>query len=229
MSITHCIFDLDGLLLDTESLYTECLQKLCAPYGKNFTTETKLKMMGKSSLEAGRILIRELDLPITDEEYLAKSNAFYMEAFPSSELLPGVERLIQHLAAHKIPIGIATGSSFELYKLKTSKHTELFKLFDPIICTEPMELRLTKPAPDIFLACAKQFSKPPLSMSQCLVFEDAENGIRAALAAEMHVVFVPSLPINTYDPEVIKKATVTLDSLLKFDPSLFGLPAFDDA
>ncbi len=59
MSITHCIFDLDGLLLDTESIYTECLQKLCTPYGKNFTTETKLKMMGKSSLEAGRILIRK--------------------------------------------------------------------------------------------------------------------------------------------------------------------------
>lgn len=58
MSITHCIFDLDGLLLDTESIYTECLQKLCTPYGKNFTTEVKLKMMGKSSLEAGRILIR---------------------------------------------------------------------------------------------------------------------------------------------------------------------------
>lgn len=49
--------------------------------------------------------IGELDLPITDEEYLAKSNALYMEAFPSSELLPGVERLIQHLTAHKIPIG----------------------------------------------------------------------------------------------------------------------------
>jgi len=60
MSITHCIFDLDGLLLDTESIYTECLQKLCAPYGKNFTTETKLKMMGKSSLEAGRILISKI-------------------------------------------------------------------------------------------------------------------------------------------------------------------------
>lgn len=92
-----------------------------------------------------------------------------------------------------------------------------------------MELRLSKPAPDIFLACAKQFTEPPLSMSQCLVFEDAENGIRAALAAEMRVVFVPSLPIDAYDSDVIKQATVTLDSLLKFDPALFGLPAFDDA
>lgn len=58
MNVTHCIFDLDGLLLDTESIYTECLQALCAPYGKNFSTETKVQMMGKSTLEAGQILIR---------------------------------------------------------------------------------------------------------------------------------------------------------------------------
>lgn len=60
MSITHCIFDLDGLLLDTESIYTTCLQKLCAQYGKTFTIEVKLKMMGRSSIEAGKILIRNL-------------------------------------------------------------------------------------------------------------------------------------------------------------------------
>ena len=121
MSITHCIFDLDGLLLDTESIYTECLQKLCTPYGKNFSTDVKLKMMGKSSLEAARILIGrwarrgplsvtrlslgELNLPISEEEFLTKSNALYIEAFPSSDLLPGAARLIEHLFAHRIPIG----------------------------------------------------------------------------------------------------------------------------
>ncbi|CAF1112371.1 unnamed protein product [Rotaria sordida] len=228
MSITHCIFDLDGLLLDTESIYTECIQKLCAQYKKNFTTEIKLKMMGRSSLQAGQILIRELDLPMTEEEYLIKSTALYMEAFPSSQLLPGVERLIRHLAAHNIPIGIATGSRRELYTVKTNNYRELFELFNPIICTEPMELRLCKPAPDIFLACAAKFPKPPLSVSQCLVFEDAETGIQAALAAGMKVVFIPSLPINAYDPAIIKQATLTLDSLLKFDPTEFGLPPFDD-
>ena len=123
MSITHCIFDLDGLLLDTESIYTECLQQICAPYGKNFSTETKLQMMGKSSLEAGQILIRraplssvfsyvgglllvgELHLPMTDEEFLAKANELYTKAFPAAELLAGAERLIRHLVAHDIPIG----------------------------------------------------------------------------------------------------------------------------
>ncbi|CAF3986271.1 unnamed protein product, partial [Rotaria magnacalcarata] len=215
-------------VIDTESIYTECLQILCAPYGKNFSTETKLQMMGKSSLEAGQILIRNLNLPMTDEEFLTKSNDIYQEAFPSAELLPGAERLIQHLASHNIPMAIGTGSSHELFLLKTSGHRELFKLFDPVICTDANEIRLTKPEPDVFLACAEKFPSPPLSMSQCLVFEDGENGVRAAIAAGMKVVLVPSLPLSNYDPSVIQHATLTLGSLLKFDPVEFGLPPFDD-
>lgn len=126
-------------------------------------------------------------------------------------------------------IAIGTGSSHELYTIKTSGHKELFKLFDPVICTDANETHLTKPEPDVFLACAAKFPNPPLSMSQCLVFEDGENGVRAALAAGMKVVLIPSLPLTTYDPSVIKHATLTIDSLLKFDPVEFGLPPFDDA
>lgn len=112
--------------------------------------------------------------------------------------------------------------------VKTSGHRELFDLFDPVICTDETELVLTKPEPDVFLVCAEKFPSPPLSMSQCLVFEDGENGVKAALAAGMKVVLVPSLPLSIYDRSVIEHATLTVDSLLKFDPTLFGLPAYDD-
>jgi beta-phosphoglucomutase-like phosphatase (HAD superfamily) len=192
----------------------------------------------KNSLEA-------LDLPMSEEVFLLKADELYKEAFPSAELLTGAERLIRHLVAHDIPIGnqnlflktqilfwifigIATGSSHELYKLKTSGHRELFQLFDPVICTDANETHLTKPEPDVFFACAEKFPIPPLSMSQCLVFEDGENGVRAAVAAGMKVVLVPSLPLSTYDTSVMKQAAIVLDSLLKFDPAEFGLPPFDD-
>ncbi|CAF1127961.1 unnamed protein product [Didymodactylos carnosus] len=224
MSITHCIFDLDGLLLDTESIYTECLQKMLTPYGKNFTTDMKVKMMGKSTLEAGQLLIRELELPMTDDEFLVKSNELYIEAFPDAQLMQGVQRLIEYLAKNNIPIAIATGSDEHLFELKTRNHRELFKLFDPIICTNATEVRKTKPEPDIFLEAARKFKQPPLSMSQCLVFEDAENGVQAALAAEMKVVLVPSLPLAAYSSNLVKQATVVLDKLTNFDPEMFGLP-----
>jgi beta-phosphoglucomutase-like phosphatase (HAD superfamily) len=96
------------------------------------------------------------------------------------------------------------------------------------VCTEATEVRLTKPEPDVFLACAEKFPKSPLSMSQCLVFEDGENGVRAALAAGMKVVLVPSLPLSNYDTMIIKHTALTIDSLLKFDPVSFGLPPFND-
>ena len=192
-------------------------------------------------------LLGELNLPMTDDEFLIESNRLYRQAFPSAELLPGAERLIRHLAAYDIPMGeektddntheiqmsdlflaIGTGSSHDLYTLKTSGHRELFNLFDPVVCTDATELRLTKPEPDVFLACAEKFANPPMSMSQCLVFEDGENGVKAALAAEMKVVLVPSLPLSHYDPVLVEHATLTIDSLLKFDPADFGLPPFDD-
>jgi pseudouridine 5'-phosphatase len=109
-----------------------------------------------------------------------------------------------------------------LFLLKTSGHRELFKLFDPVICTEATELRLTKPEPDVFLACVDKFARPPLSNHHCLVFEDGENGVRAALAAEMQVILVPSLPLSNYDCNIVEQTSLTIDSLLKFDPAMFG-------
>jgi len=116
----------------------------------------------------------------------------------------------------------------KLYEIKTSNHRDLFSLFDPIITTNPTDVRLSKPEPDIFLEAARKFKTSPLSMSQCLVFEDAENGLCAAVNAGMKVVVVPSLPLSMYDELILKKATLVLDSLNNFKPEYFGLPPFEE-
>lgn len=106
-------------------------------------------------------------------------------------------------------------------------------------------VREGKPAPDIFLVAAARFPDRPwpeqvrsfclnflhkrnsLSIQmQCLVFEDAPNGVQAAVSAGMQVVMVPDPSIH---PELRKQATVVLDSLEDFQPEIFGLPAFEDA
>ncbi|XP_021376555.1 pseudouridine-5'-phosphatase-like, partial [Mizuhopecten yessoensis] len=86
--VTHVIFDVDGLILDTERLYTVITDKIVEEYGKTFTWEVKSKQMGKKDVEAANILIDELQLPITPEEYLVKARAQQSILFPTVGLLP---------------------------------------------------------------------------------------------------------------------------------------------
>jgi len=107
--------------------------------------------------------------------------------------------------------------------LKTQNHKDLFSNFDFILtCGSDPEVKIGKPAPDAFLVAKSRFKKVP-DVKQCLVFEDAPNGVEAAIAAGMQVVMVPDPRI----PENLRKnATLVLNSLDDFDPALFGLPPF---
>ena len=68
-AVTHVIFDMDGLLINTEDLYTLALDQFCAKFGKKFTIELKMKMMGRKTDESAKVLIEALQLPCTPEEY----------------------------------------------------------------------------------------------------------------------------------------------------------------
>eukprot|EP00937_MAST-01D_sp_MAST-1D-sp2_P006514 g6514.t1 len=149
--VTGVLFDMDGLLLDTERVYTEVTQSIVQRFGKEFTWDLKARMMGRKAAEAAQILVDELHIPLTAEAYLQEREEQQDRLFPSCELLPGVERLVRHLKAHKYPIAVATSSHRSAFELKTSRHKELFSLFDVIVTGDDTELRAGKPAPDIFL------------------------------------------------------------------------------
>ena len=114
--ITHVLFDVDGLLLgeisfltgrfaqamillDTEALYTEVTQEIVAPYGKTFDWDVKVKMMGRPPIQSSQILVDELELPITAEEYLQIAAERFAAAFPRANLMPG-ETTPSSKAAH---------------------------------------------------------------------------------------------------------------------------------
>lgn len=219
--ITHIIYDMDGLLLDTEPFYTQVTQTIVGEYGKVFDWSIKSQMIGKKSSDSARILVNALDLPITPQEYLEARESMLAELFPNAQPMPGAVRLTQHLKNHNIPQAVATSSDHNMFQLKTSLHGQWFSLFDCIVTASDPEVKNGKPAPDIFLTAARRMGGVP---SQCLVFEDAPSGMNAALSAGMSVVMVPDANM---DRSVFNAAHQILDSLNEFHPEEWGLPTFN--
>lgn len=221
--VTHCIFDMDGLLLDTETLYTVIYNQITQKYGKTYTWEHKVKIMGFKSNEAAQAIVDMLELPISGKEFENQLAEAYKDIFPMCNLMPGVERLLQHLKKNNIPIALATSSSRDSSNIKTQKWEHIFDLFlHKVYGGSDPEVKRGKPNPDIFLIAAQRFPDNP-EPSKCLVFEDSPNGVDAAIAAGMQVVMVPDPML---DKKYIKNATIVLNSLEDFRPELFGLPPY---
>ncbi|KAF6138497.1 hypothetical protein GIB67_022531 [Kingdonia uniflora] len=224
--ITHIIFDMDGLLIDTENFYTEVQEIILARFGKTFDWSLKPKMMGKKALEAAKVFVEETGIgdSLTPEQFIVEREEMLRDMFPACKLMPGVSRLINHLRANGIPICVATGSHRRHFELKTQKHGEIFSLMHHVVLGDDPEVKQGKPSPDIFLAAAKRFEDGPVNPQKVLVFEDAPAGVTAAKSAGMSVVMVPDPRL---DRSYHASADQVLSSLLDFNPSDWSLPPFE--
>jgi len=222
-TVTHVLFDMDGLLLDTETAYTVAQQEIVGRWGKTFTWELKAKMMGKKALEAAQILVDDLGLgaEISAADFVAERERLLDALFAKAALLPGVERLIRHLHAHGIPMAVATSSHRRHFELKTSLHRELFGLMHHIVTGD--QVSKSKPNPEIFNVAASLFDGATPKPETVLVFEDAPNGVEAGLAAGMQVCHVPD---SNLAMELRGGAHCELKSLEDFRPEEWGLPQF---
>lgn len=222
------IFDLDGTLLDTESLVCDVSQRVLAAHGATLTPEAVKAGLGKRPLEAWQAVVDLLGLPVPAQQLYDESEPLLTERWGEARLMPGAGRLLHHLHDAGVPMAVATSTPRRTYerKMSGSAGAGLAARFDACTCGD--EVEQGKPAPDCFTATAARLGVDP---SECLCFEDAPTGVEAATAAGMRVVVIPSLAREEY-PKPIPDATAgccrVLPSLLDVRPEEFGLPPFTD-
>lgn len=232
-TVTHIIFDFDGVLVDTESLYSVANNAVLNNWGKQFTLTMKLAMMGTKKSEAMALLIRlsGLEGKVTPAEYEKLYDVQLERLLTAPKELPGADKLISHLFQQKVPMAICTGSDEWEFDLKTRNLQKwLDKIPLRVLSGSDPAVKHGKPAPDPYLITLERMGKQ-IDPQKVLVFEDSINGVKSALAAGMNCIMVPQWEfvdengkkeIETLKPRLAE----LLDSLEQFDPSKYGLPAF---
>ncbi|KAI0246442.1 HAD-like domain-containing protein [Lactifluus subvellereus] len=242
--IEFVIFDVDGLMIDSERVYTDVTNEILAQYGAEMTWEMKAGLMGKPQRPAAEHLLSFFPkIPLTIDDYLAQRTAGQDARWPYVQLLPGVARLVTHLAAHGIPIAIATGSVRRNFERKTAHLQHVFVHFGGYaVCGDDGAGR-GKPFPDVFLAAARALGRAVgpneegdvvgdaerEERARGLVFEDAIPGVQAGKRAGMNVVWVPDENLlSVQSSQVTEQPDQVLRSLEGFVPEEWGLPPYDD-
>ncbi len=200
------IFDLDGVLLDSEAAWDQARRTFVQAAGGRWTATATRDMMGMSSLEWSRYLRDELAVPLEPErindEVVRRMLAAYEERLP---LLPGALDAVARLAG-LWPLGLASSSNREVIRVVLDA-SGLASRFTAWVSSE--EVARGKPAPDVFLEAARRMGVDP---ARCAAVEDSENGIRSAHAAGMRVLALPN-PHFPPAPDALALAAEVLGSL----------------
>jgi len=189
MNVAAVVFDMDGLLLDSERLALAAFVDTCDHFGLGDQTAVFMQCLGINQ-ERGKRVLRD-GLPGTVDHLafarLWDSKCFERFADASIPLKSGAEELLQDLKAFGVPAAIATSTSASRATQKL-QHSGILQEFDVIVGGD--HVRRSKPFPDIYLKAAELLGVHPES---CLALEDSENGVRSALSAGMIVIQVPDL------------------------------------
>jgi HAD superfamily hydrolase (TIGR01509 family) len=209
--IEAVVFDLDGVLLDSEQVWDEVREELARERGGRWHDRAQRDMMGMSSTEWSRYMHDVIGLREPPEEISAqvvrRMGERYRERLP---LLPGAVEAVERLAA-RWPLGLASSSNRPLIDLVLDV-SGLARFFRATVSSE--EVARGKPAPDVFLEAARRLGVAP---GRCGVVEDSANGILAGRAAGMFVVAIPN-PHFPPGEDALRAADVVLSSLEELTP-----------
>ena len=205
--IDAVVFDMDGVLVDTEHLWDEVREALTEEWGGRYTPEAQEAMMGMSSVEWSRYLHEAVGLreppDVINAEVVRRMLARYETELP---IVPGAVEAVRRAAAAGLRLAVASSSNRELIDAVLER-LGLTVLFDVTVSSE--EVERGKPAPDVYIEAARRLGVEP---GRCVAIEDSASGIRAAHAAGMRVVAYPN---RHYPPaaEVLALADAVVDSM----------------
>ena len=211
--IEAVVFDLDGVLVDTEHLWDEVREALTEEWGGRYTPEAQEAMMGMSSPEWSRYLHEVVGLreqpEVIKDEVVRRMLEHYETELP---VVAGAVGAVRRLAGEGYRLAVASSSNRELIDAVLQR-LELTELFEVTVSSE--EVTRGKPAPDVYLETARRLEVEP---ARCVAVEDSASGIRAAHASGMRVIAYPN---RHYPPasELLALADEVLDSLSVLSPS----------
>jgi HAD superfamily hydrolase (TIGR01509 family) len=185
--IRAVVFDLDGLLVNTEDLYEQAGDTVLRRRGKSYDADLREQMMGRPAVDALQLMIDCHALPDTLEELMCECKDVMEELMTMSlALMPGVQQLLDELTAANVPIAVATSSTPDYAEHVLTK-LALKDRFRFILTAA--DIHHGKPDPEVYLLAANRLGIVP---SQMMVLEDSGNGCRAATAAGAFTVAVPN-------------------------------------
>ncbi len=189
MKYDAVIFDMDGLMLDTERLAMEVWKTVGARHGYEIADELCVAMVGRSARDSEQILVDALGDSFPLEAISRAWAAHYDELIDKGRLATkaGLVELLETLRAASVPTGVATTTE-RARALRKLGAAGLLPFFDAV--TTGDDVFRPKPAPDIFVLAAQRLDTPP---QRCLVLEDSDAGVAAATAAGCTVIMVPDI------------------------------------
>ncbi|KAL5344306.1 hypothetical protein ACLOAV_010735 [Pseudogymnoascus australis] len=210
-AIRACIFDMDGLLINSEDIITLSTNQLLEKYGRPaFTPSIRAQLMGVSGSTNGDVFHNWAKLPISREQFALESSEQMRRHFPDCKPLPGAEKLLSNLSrarsassGDRIELALASSTKSHSYELKTSRpETKRLLSFFPsdrrVLGDDPrVRQGRGKPAPDIYLVALQSLNsaadsgQKAIMPNECLVLEDSVAGVEAGRRAGMRVVWVP--------------------------------------
>lgn len=203
--IRAVVFDLDGLLIDSEPLQAWAWHEYVARFGAVMTPNVLGRMLGLRAVDAVKIPIEMLDLPVDEVTALRERDDIFLAAVPGAiHAHKGAVELIDELRSREIPIALAT-SGHRRYVDLALESAGLTGRFDQEVTAELVTRG--KPNPDVYLRAAELLDTPP---DACLALEDAPNGVTAAKAAGMRCFAIPG---DHATPDAVAHADAVLESL----------------